>query len=737
MSPQSFGPSQHTWSQPPVVSISAQLSSVVQTSEMAEAVNVRKVVASYGKTRILDGISMRVKKGAVYALLGPSGCGKTTLLACILGRKKLEAGEIAVFGGEPGDRSIGLPGNLVGFMPQDICLYQEFTVKETYQYFARLQKMNMDTLKKKQIALQEMLELPKESRRVSGLSGGQKRRLSFAVALLHNPKLLILDEPTVGVDPLVRARIWSHLQSLSLSGVTIIITTHYVEEARDANTVGIMRDGRLLAQESPGTLMDRHQAPTLEKVFLRLCQELEQTEFDELRLSTKTQSLQSISVSHPDSEASGSTNLIKKIPKPKAKVHLSLPSFSNIAALFLKNWITMKRNLPLLFFVFFLPGIVLFINSITIGLSPRNLPLALVNFESNCSDNFYMNSCEANLLGCYFQQALNKSDTVNLVSYSNVSQAILDTESAVMRGKIEIPRNFSVSFLKRILDSWRYNQFTYFYEIEDEEAVGKFEKISISLDMSDPQLALFIKKSITKSLDAFTGSVSEVCKDDLGEGIDLSMMEILDPILGDEDTDFREFITPGMIALAIFFLAMALTSESFIAERSQGLLERSWITGVLPIEILSSYILSQFFVMVMQAAITLITVFLIFQLPCRGPVGWFVVLTLFQGLAGMSFGFFLSTICNTSMDAMKLSIGSCFPHMLLCGIIWPLEGMPYNWMRTVAWYLPHTASVQGMRDIMLRGWGIEANSVLQGMGISSCWILLFLFFSWMLVKNKL
>merc|ERR550519_602576 len=185
MSPQSFGPSQHTWSQPPVVSISAQLASVVQTSEMAEAVNVRKVVASYGKTRILDGISMRVKKGAVYALLGPSGCGKTTLLACILGRKKLEAGEIAVFGGEPGDRSIGLPGNLVGFMPQDICLYQEFTVKETYQYFARLQKMNMDTLKKKQIALQEMLELPKESRRVSGLSGGQKRRLSFAVALLH------------------------------------------------------------------------------------------------------------------------------------------------------------------------------------------------------------------------------------------------------------------------------------------------------------------------------------------------------------------------------------------------------------------------------------------------------------------------------------------------------------------------------------------------------------------------
>ena len=89
------------------------------------------------------------------------------------------------------------------------------------------------------------------------------------------PQILILDEPTVGVDPVVRARIWSHLQSLTHTGVTIIITTHYIEEARDANMVGIMRDGRLLAQEQPGLLMERHQAHTLEKVFLRLCIETE------------------------------------------------------------------------------------------------------------------------------------------------------------------------------------------------------------------------------------------------------------------------------------------------------------------------------------------------------------------------------------------------------------------------------------------------------------------------------
>merc|ERR1719167_1225323 len=100
--------------------------------------------------------------------------------------------------------------------------------------------MSKENIETKQIALRDMLDLPEPNRRVSHLSGGQKRRLSFAVSLLHNPKLLILDEPTVGVDPLVRERIWSHLIHLSQSGVSIIITTHYIEEARGANTVGFM-----------------------------------------------------------------------------------------------------------------------------------------------------------------------------------------------------------------------------------------------------------------------------------------------------------------------------------------------------------------------------------------------------------------------------------------------------------------------------------------------------------------
>ena len=224
----------------------------------------------------------------------------------------------------------------------------------------------------------------------------------------------------------------------------------------------------------------------------------------------------------------------------------------------------------------------------------------MVNLESSCPDKYYQTKCEANQLECYFQQSLNRTDSVHLVSYQNTSQAIKDSKAGLVKGHIEIPTHFSISFLKRVLASIEYDDFLYYYEIENEELIGKDEKVSISLDSSDPQLALFIKKAISTSVDEFAEDVSRICKQDLGDKFDFSMIHIEDPTLGDDDTDFREFITPGMIALAIFFLAMALTSESFIAERSQGLLERSWIMGVLPLEILASYILSQFLVMVVQ-----------------------------------------------------------------------------------------------------------------------------------------
>ena len=162
-------------------------------------ITVSNVTASYGKTPALVSVSAVVEGGSIYALLGPSGCGKTTLLSCILARKKVDSGTILV-DKSPADKRLCS----IGYMPQDICLYQEFSIQETFQYFGSLHSMARKEVKHRQEELLEMLDLPEKKRQVRNMSGGQRRRLSLSVSLLHQPKILILDEPTVGVDPIVR-----------------------------------------------------------------------------------------------------------------------------------------------------------------------------------------------------------------------------------------------------------------------------------------------------------------------------------------------------------------------------------------------------------------------------------------------------------------------------------------------------------------------------------------------------
>ena len=139
--------------------------------------------------------------------MGASGCGKTTLLSCIVGRRSLDSGKIYVFGGAPGTKESGIPGRTVGYMPQELALYGEFTIKETLQYFGRIYNLPKAFIKYQIDFLSTLLDLPPGHRRVNTLSGGQQRRVSFAVALFHDPELFILDGPTVGVDPLHKQRL--------------------------------------------------------------------------------------------------------------------------------------------------------------------------------------------------------------------------------------------------------------------------------------------------------------------------------------------------------------------------------------------------------------------------------------------------------------------------------------------------------------------------------------------------
>lgn len=224
--------------------------------------------------KVLDNISINVRQAEIYGLLGESGCGKTTLLRLILGLMAPTSGQIYLFGKQINLKNKPLPQN-IGYMPQDIVLYHEFNSIEMLQYFGRLYQMSASEISRRTDQLLKLLELNSSTNRtklIRQLSGGQKRRISLAIALLHEPALLILDEPTVGLDPILREVIWKHLNYLTKKNKnTILLTTHYIEESRSAQMIGFLRHGRMLVQDDPQRLLEQFKVNTMEEVFLQLC----------------------------------------------------------------------------------------------------------------------------------------------------------------------------------------------------------------------------------------------------------------------------------------------------------------------------------------------------------------------------------------------------------------------------------------------------------------------------------
>ncbi len=232
------------------------------------AVSVHHLGKKFGEVTALADVTLEVFPGTVLGLLGPNGAGKTTLIRILLGLTRPTTGDASIFGQPVDQRSARAR---VGYMPQDLAVYTDLTVEENLALFGRLYGLGGERL---QARSREVLALARltERRRslVAELSGGMRRRVSFAAALLPDPDLLLLDEPTVGVDPELRSEFWEYFRRLTESGKTIVLTTHYLEEANRADRVVFLHAGMILATGSPTEVKARTGASTLEETFLRL-----------------------------------------------------------------------------------------------------------------------------------------------------------------------------------------------------------------------------------------------------------------------------------------------------------------------------------------------------------------------------------------------------------------------------------------------------------------------------------
>jgi linearmycin/streptolysin S transport system ATP-binding protein len=203
----------------------------------------------FGDRQAVDGVGFDIRPGETYGLLGPNGAGKTTTISMICGILARDAGEVLV-DGERLDVGTTRAKRLVGIVPQDLAIYPDLTARENLDYFGRFYGLRGAALKQRIREVLDVVQLTERERdRTAGYSGGMKRRLNIAIGLLHNPRLLVLDEPTVGVDPQSRNAILSSVEALGQEGIGILYTTHYMEEAeRLCDRVGIVDQGRIIAE---------------------------------------------------------------------------------------------------------------------------------------------------------------------------------------------------------------------------------------------------------------------------------------------------------------------------------------------------------------------------------------------------------------------------------------------------------------------------------------------------------
>ncbi|XP_017154026.1 ABC transporter G family member 20 [Drosophila miranda] len=698
------------------------------------AVEVRNGYKYYGSKSnpkiVLNQLNMNVMRGSIYGLLGASGCGKTTLLSCLVGQRRLNGGEINVLGVKPGSPGSGVPGSRVGFMPQEIALVAEMTVKETIFYFGRIYGLTDERIREKFKLLKELLQLPPARQMIKQCSGGQQRRLSFACAMIHDPELLILDEPTVGLDPMLREKIWEFLvETTRNSKLAVIITTHYIEEAKQANCIGLMRNGVLLAEDTPTNIMIQFGTQSIEDAFLILSQR--QGNEDELAQimdhnKNQQQALPTAVLPTEVIDTHDPGLSLEKPPIPydepvnENRKKVFFTTKGRLKALMTKNFVQLFRQPSGIIFMLLFPIIQLSCFYLAIGKTPKNLELGIYSGEvksySECFDDSLVtvydsnDTCKFHKLSCRFIRELG-DDVATRKYYTSESDALRDAKKILTVGYIHFFHNFSES-ISSVLEDGRH---------ASDGAVDHAE-LSVHIDMTDQQVAYFIQRKLRDKFASFMSSVVKDCN--ASAALVQLPVQFQEPIYGTADIEFQQYCAPGVVMTMVFFLATLMTAAVFISERMDGIWDRTLLAGVSATEMLWAHLLTQLIIMALQSFEVIMYIGIVFDTYNNGDTTTLIGLLTLTAFCGMLFGLFISVFCKSHTEANFVATGAFYPMIILCGLLWPLESMP-QFLQDLVMVLPFTIPSISARNVIEKGWSITNAKVYNGFLVMAGWTIIF------------
>ncbi|XP_074598082.1 uncharacterized protein LOC141852837 [Brevipalpus obovatus] len=663
---------------------------------------------------VLQSVDLTTHASEICAIVGPSGCGKTTLIKIAISLLPLSDGTVKLFGRDAGDPSVGIPGPNVGYMPQEDALPSDLRVRDSLYFFGLLNNMSIGEIRKRMDEVLEQVDLIENSGKfIFQLSGGMKRRLSLAIALLHSPQLLILDEPTVGCDPVLRSRIWKVLRQISSENRTsIVITTHYIEECRFADTVNFMRDKTFAVQSRPEQILSISGTSNLDKAFFRICFSAEKSfnhgkKSEDQVMGSKIERKQVKFSSEPLEPVSPS----KSLRFSQIEIVLILILRYTHALLFDMVSVQLILVMPTMISVMIHTCLTPRVIDAPIGIVIENQTLS---YDKQLFDQLELKpKCFECLHPRHFVEYMNH-EVFKVIPYRDLDTALDDVRAGKITGVVHIGDQFAEHYVSRVTSHW-----TDLQEASARNTIIKF--------YGDASKQFVFRAFDTYLLEAYT-KYWEASKINLGmKNGSLFPFEYEDPVIGqkkDEIHDKNLFTETGYFVSIIFCSGITLGGFLMLSELKDKTMKRCLATGLKTYHLFASQLITNGFFVGITSILSMFSVMYLLDLSVTSSAVAGASIAFLVSIIGVVFGQTIAVTAQSEISILLIGCSFSFLGLGLMGGAFPLKTQPY-YTKTFAHFLPLTIPTIGLRSAIIRGFSFTNLLIIESHAILLLYLLAF------------